>query len=322
MARYALDVHTPEADIDVLCVTPRHVTKGDFFSLTPASFLSVLRSDSRISELLAVPEAYTPVIKFKFGTISVDMLFTSFGALEELPACRDELLIENKYLHGLDESSLRSLNGSRVTRALLSLVPDQSTFRTTLRAVKAWARARGVYSNVLGFLGGINCAILTAFTCQRFPNASPSMLLCRFFRIYNQWKWPAPIFLRDIKHDDEDLPQGPAYQVWNPKINPRDQSHLMPIITPAFPEMNSSYNVGEAQLRALKSEFARGVKLTSRIEKGETTSLAELFSRNEFFQLYEHYIQVRPGLAGSSVAPQRSYAVARRWTSPPRRKTS
>lgn len=46
-------------------------------------------------------------------------------------------------------------------------------------------------------------------------------------------------------------------QVWNPRANPRDRAHLMPLITPAYPSMNSAYNVGLPQLRRLKEEFAR-----------------------------------------------------------------
>jgi len=94
-------------------------------------------------------------------------------------------------------------------------------------------------------------------------------------------------------HEIHDVlqPDGSPYPVWNPKLNPRDGAHLMPIITPVFPEMNSSYNVGEPQLRILRSEFARGVEVSFAVEQGKS-SWTQLFWPHDFFWRYEHYIQI------------------------------
>lgn len=50
-------VHTPDADIDVLCLAPRHCSREAFFT----SFCEILRNHAEIDELFPVPEAYTPV---------------------------------------------------------------------------------------------------------------------------------------------------------------------------------------------------------------------------------------------------------------------
>lgn len=290
-----LDVHTPDADIDVVLIAPKHCTREAFFG----SLVAKLEARATIGSgrVMPVRDAYTPVVKLRVGETDVDLLFVALDALE-LPDPLD--VLDDGLLRGLDEGAIRSLNGVRVAEMLLKLVPDVDTFRLALRAVKRWARSKGLYSNVLGLLGGVNCAILVAFVCQRYPLAAASTVVGRFFRIFDSWDWPNPVFIAppavNVEH---------AYVAWNPRLNPRDRAHLAPIVTPAHPTMNSSYNIGEPQLRAIRDELKIGVDATRRIARiandiddDETRTRAlqdawgDLFAASDFFTSYRHYVQV------------------------------
>lgn len=255
-----LGVNSPDADIDILCCAPQFVTRYDFF----LSFLDKLQSMDSIINVLSLPDAYTPVIKFSLNNLSIDLVFVSL-AMPKIPEDID--ILDNCNLKKLDEASIRSLNGVRVTEMILKLVPNKDAFCVALRAIKCWATRRGIYSNVLGFLGGVNFAILVAFVCQRYTQACPSTIIHQFFKIFSQWHWPAPIILTSVTEvdnvDQTDMPRMPS---WNPKLYPSDGYHLMPIITPAFPSMNSAFNVSIPQFRMIQLEIQRGLFLFEAME--------------------------------------------------------
>lgn len=239
-----LEVHNIDSDIDMLCIAPSYITRGDFF----VSFKKKLVESPDVENLLAIPEAYTPVIKFIMDGQPVDMVFASLQA----PTLSNPVdVLDLRWLTGLDEQSVRSLNGVRVAQWICKLVPDLYSFRITLRVIKYWAKQRGLYSNILGFLGGVNYALLVALVCQTFPDLCPYSLVRKFFAMYTMWTWPTPVMLRrfeDLQFKDSD---GRYLPVWNPLVNFKDSLHIMPIITPAYPAMNSAYNIAQPQFRCV-----------------------------------------------------------------------
>ncbi|XP_027357926.1 nuclear poly(A) polymerase 1 isoform X2 [Abrus precatorius] len=276
---YRLGVHGPGADIDTLCVGPRHATRDeDFFG----ELHKMLSEMQEVTELHPVPDAHVPVMKFKFNGVSVDLLYARL-ALWVIPEDLD--ISQESILQNADEQTVLSLNGCRVTDQVLRLVPNIQTFRTTLRCMRFWAKRRGVYSNVAGFLGGINLALLVARICQLYPNALPNMLVSRFFRVYTQWRWPNPVMLCAIEEGSLGLP------VWDPRRNPKDRYHLMPIITPAYPCMNSTYNVTSSTLRVMSEEFRRGSEICEAMDASKA-DWDTLFEPYPFFEVYKNYLQI------------------------------
>ena len=132
-------------------------------------------------------------------------------------------------------------------------------------------------------------AILVCQVCKQNPNAKPSVLLNSFFRTFANWSWPYPVFLAKQQHHP--IKGVSSHPVWDPINNFRDAKHLMPIITPCYPSMNSSYNVGEPQLRRIQDELRRATKISHDVCFGRKT-WSDLFKGNDFFRQHANYLQV------------------------------
>eukprot|EP00930_Biecheleria_cincta_P083644 TRINITY_DN73178_c0_g1_i1.p1 TRINITY_DN73178_c0_g1~~TRINITY_DN73178_c0_g1_i1.p1 ORF type:complete len:640 (+),score=86.99 TRINITY_DN73178_c0_g1_i1:29-1948(+) len=281
---YRLGLISPGSDIDALCVAPKHITRDAFFQV----LVPKLEEHPDVSDLTPVPDAYTPIIKLKLSGIEIDLLFARLSLTqipEDMQSLNDDNLLKN-----LDDKTVRSLNGCRVADHILALVPDAERFRDALRLIKIWAKRRGIYSNVLGFYGGITWAILMARVCQLYPYYTGAALVKRFFRLYDRWNWKNPVCLTHIV-EMSNTPGLMAFKIWNPKVYPQDRLHLMPIITPAFPCMNSTHNVSETTKRILAEEFARGCRVTEQVEQGRCR-WSEVYKPLPFFSQHKHYLHI------------------------------
>ncbi|KAJ1938688.1 polynucleotide adenylyltransferase [Linderina macrospora] len=242
----------------------------------------LLKARPEVEELTPVHDAFVPVIKMQFGGVDIDLTFASL----QLPTIAEDLeLLDTNLLRNLDDASIRSVNGSRVTDEILRLVPNIPNFRLALRCIKLWAKRRAVYSNAMGFFGGVAWAMPVARVCQLYPNACAGTIVARFFRIMFNWKWPSPVLLKAIE-------DGPLQvRVWNPKLYAQDEAHKMPIITPAYPSMCATHNVSTSTKTIIMAEFKRGTEITDRIMT-KKADWDELFEKSDFFYRYRHYLQV------------------------------
>lgn len=287
---YRLGVHGPGSDVDMLCVAPACVTRDDFFTLLPA----VLARSAQLTELQAVPGAFVPILKLEFGGIAVDLIFAQMQ-LASVPADLD--LQDNRLLRNLDEVSVRSLNGARTTDVILRLVPHMESYRSALVAVKHWSKARGISSNALGYLGGINLAIIMARVCQLYPLISDAAVLVhKFFYVLTKWPFPKPIMLCPV------VDVGLGLRQWSPRLYERDGYDVMPLLTPAYPSTNSAFSTTASALALLKKEWARGLRVCDDVLGASgtsgtsgasgTSSWADLCAPYEFFAEFSHFLQI------------------------------
>jgi poly(A) polymerase Pap1 len=65
----------------------------------------------------------------------------------------------------------------------------------------------------------------------------------------------------------------------------------MPIITPAYPQQNASYNVCESTLHVMKDEFDRGAQVADEIMAGKHP-WGKIWEENTFFLQYKTYITI------------------------------
>ncbi|KAF3937567.1 hypothetical protein ABW19_dt0207054 [Dactylella cylindrospora] len=283
---YRLGVVGPGSDIDTLVVAPKLVTRDDFFTFYPPLLKALNKPNEPpvIEELAAVPDAFVPIIKFEMSGISIDLIFCRLNVTQVPP---DMTLEDKQLLKGLDEKELRSLNGTRVTDEILTLVPAPAVFKHALRTIKIWAKCRAIYGNVYGFPGGVAWAMLVARICQLYPAAVSAVIVSKFFRILGQWNWPQPVLLKPI----EDGPLN--VRVWNPKLYPSDKNHLMPIITPAYPSMCSTHNITPSTKAAILGEMAKAADIVDRIITG-SGNWSQLFLRHTFFTKdHKYYLVVK-----------------------------
>ena len=100
------------------------------------------------------------------------------------------------------------------------------SFRTALRFLKFWAQRRGIYANKVGYLAGVQLAILTCKICQFYPTALASTVVAKFFKLFKDWPWPKEVELveRVVKGWAMDR------HIWRTKPHNRE---IMPIVTPA-----------------------------------------------------------------------------------------
>lgn len=265
---YGLGLFSPNSDLDAVLIAPQGVERSHFFS----SFVELLRQQVEIKDVCPIESTFVPVVKFTYYGMEVDLLFATLRC-SSIPD--DARLLCNDFLAYLDDKSKLSINGWRVSQTILKLVPDLNLFRMVLALVKHWASQRLIYSNTLGYLGGVSWAILVAYVCRNTTKTSVYQVVKEFFETFAEWKWPNPVILTYLTGNETHSPD-----------------YVMPIWTPCYPCQNSSFNVTRTTLKNIRNEMTRAVKIIQKMEKKSFSAWEELVEARCPINEYEFFLTV------------------------------
>lgn len=255
----SLGVFTKDCDLDILCVGTKNFTSALFFK----SFFEFLKNTYQ--NIWVIDAAKVPIIKIVVNETSVDLSFFSMN-FSEFPLNYDIYTCEFDAF-SCNKSNILGIYGVRVAKKILDIVPNVDNFRVLLFIIKYWAKINGVYSNVLGFLGGISWTIMVAFVCKKYPNCNEYQLFELFFNIFANWDWSESINL-----------------VEDNSIN--CVNSIISIFTPIQPFQNTSLNV------LLSSKLVIEEKLKKTNEFILNKKINQIFSE-EFFFIYNNYFSFK-----------------------------
>jgi poly(A) polymerase len=260
---YRLGVHCPDSDIDLVCVSPKRLTREDFQHV----FFSRLENLIDVSYCFGIFTAKVPIIKLIMKGIKVDLQFAS----------TDQDLKTFDYLNiaELDEASLLGINAIRNNEFILNAVPDVDSFRFLARAVKLWAKQKNLYSGVGGGLGGISWNILCAKICIRYAGLSVVELIEKFFKVFSQWDWTVPVSILNA----EDC------------FGFSGRENLMNIMTPVHPSYNTAYTLISSGFSCIFNELETACKIVKDVVEGNMNWDA-LFEELDFFQQNRYFVRI------------------------------
>lgn len=277
---FKLKVALNDSDIDTICIVPRKYKREENFN---GDLYEKLKGSKGVTELYKITEAFIPLIRLKLNGISVDILFSAlnYDSVPKEINFKDDLLLLN-----LEEKCYRSLNGIRCAVILEGIVPHKENFRDTLLCLKLWAKQKGIYSSLMGYLSGISLAIMVAKICQLYPNYNVAKLMERFFFIYSVWRWDHMCVKVCNQRTEFEDPKLVLEQ-----FNETSEKSFMNIITPAFPSINASHLISSTTFRIITSNLKEGHLLINAVRKKKRT-WDHFFKPFNFFGKFHHLLEI------------------------------
>ncbi|GHB53207.1 hypothetical protein GCM10010347_24010 [Streptomyces cirratus] len=180
----------PEADLDLVAALPGEVEPERLRE-------RVARALPQARRLRLVKGARVPGLRFRVGGLDVDLVAVGTGTAAPAEAVSRRA--------GLGEAAAVALSAVSDAEAVRGFVGAESeAFAGLARAVKSWARARGLDCAPFGGLPGLAWAVLSARTVADAEDLAPGALLREFFATWAAWDWRAPVALTTPRAPDAD----------------------------------------------------------------------------------------------------------------------
>ena len=242
-----LGVQEPGGDVDAVALGPASVGRDDFFSAA-AEWLRIAGGPVRL-----VGDAVAPVLRGTLSGVSVDLGYARFP---EGLAPADPASLTFAALSLFDRESQGALSAVRDADAVLAALDARGAtqaFRVALGALKRWAKARGLYSNAMGYMSGFGWTLLQAWACTRKSSAlqEPGEALQAALQA---------LALCDEAHPVALTAEATTYP-------PRARDVLI-VPSPTAPVRNVARNVTRATAAVLRQEASAGAERVSRIRSG------------------------------------------------------
>ena len=276
---YRMQTTNQNGDVDLLIIGPRSLMRNIFMEALEKEFVQT----KDMNHVCYIADAYVPLLKCTLHKMEFDIVYAQLVT----PIVNGIQIEEDQVLAFMDEKSILSLNGYRVTMKLLSLLSNNNNnhldlYRKALLFLKYWAKQRCIYGNKYGFLGGIQLSILLLkiLLLKKLTIKKDVDLINEFFRIYSTWNWDTQsVFLVSI-------PEHHPLAFIPPLVYDPSRPQPMVILTPCYPHMNSSFNINEQNRTRIIKEIQRAHLFLEKDSNMEMVSTS--FG---FFQEYKHFLQ-------------------------------
>jgi endonuclease/exonuclease/phosphatase family metal-dependent hydrolase/2'-5' RNA ligase/uncharacterized protein (UPF0248 family) len=239
----------PAADLDLVAALPGEVDMAVFPGLVAAAL-------PRADRVREVTGARVPGLRLTVDGLQVDLSLVATGQVppDAAAARRAEL----------GESAAIALSAVGDADAVRSAVHGyQDAFARLARAVKWWAKARGLDSAPFGGLPGVAWSILAARVIgdgTTGVSVDTPALLQRFFGTWAAWDWREPVMLGATEATDAHAPSP------------------MTILTPSFPERNCTGHVSPGGRDLLVEELYRAWEITETRAGTDAVAWSELLA--------------------------------------------